>query len=187
MTSQEQIDKKEVRSGHDSSRASQVERVALLDDEGDLSPKFEVALIRIFARFSSSYKGKQPQGEATRTDGDEVPQRPGRDDVLTEAELDEFAKATNGEPLPQESKDEIREFLDTDDTGSLTFRGFCEMFHLQSDNEPEETWKDLVKLGFDHQLNYIGHNANASGSSDDGAGSDPTEKTAGSGSPKNEA
>lgn len=75
--------------------------------------------------------------------------------MLTEDDLDAFAMATNGEVLSSESKEEIKEYLDTDDNGNLTFRGFCEMFHLQSDNEAEETWRDLSKLGFDHQLKHV--------------------------------
>lgn len=73
---------------------------------------------------------------------------------MTEADLDAFSTVTNGSALPQESKDEIREFLDTDKDGNLTLRGFIEMYHLQSDNEPEETWKDLGKLGFGDDLEY---------------------------------
>ena len=84
-----------------------------------------------------------------------IPQ-PDSSDVLTEADLDAFSTVTNGEALPQDSKDEIREFLDTDKDGHLTLRGFIEMYHLQSDNEPEETWKDLGKLGFDDSLEYKG-------------------------------
>lgn len=75
---------------------------------------------------------------------------------MTEADLDAFSTVTNGSALPQESKDEIREFLDTDKDGNLTLRGFIEMYHLQSDNEPEETWKDLGKLGFDDNLENEG-------------------------------
>lgn len=70
--------------------------------------------------------------------------------------MDAFSTVTNGSALPRESKDEIKEFLDTDKDGNLTFSGFVEMYHLQSDNEPEETWKDLTKLGFDDQLVYKG-------------------------------
>lgn len=73
---------------------------------------------------------------------------------MTEADLDAFSTATNGAALPQESKDEIREFLDTDKDGNLTLRGFIEMYHLQSDNDPDETWKDLGKLGFSSSLEY---------------------------------
>lgn len=80
--------------------------------------------------------------------------RPKETDVLTEVDLDTFSTVTNGAALPQESKDEIREFLDTDKDGHLTLRGFIEMYHLQSDNDPEETWKDLGKLGFSNSLEY---------------------------------
>lgn len=74
--------------------------------------------------------------------------------MWTEAELDAFSTVTNGGALPQESKDEIREFLDTDEEGNLKFSGFCQMYHLQSDNDADETWKDLAQLGFDDSLQY---------------------------------
>ncbi|GAC95671.1 hypothetical protein PHSY_003247 [Pseudozyma hubeiensis SY62] len=128
----------------------------LLDDEGDLTPKFESALIRIFARFSTPYKKSNPEVQAFGSKSSTSIPRPDSSDVLTEADLDAFSTVTNGSALPQESKDEIREFLDTDKDGNLTLRGFIEMYHLQSDNEPEETWKDLSKLGFGDDLEYEG-------------------------------
>ena len=112
--------------------------------------------MRIFARFSTSYKKSHPEVEAAGRKASASLPRPDAADVLTEADLDAFSTVTNGAALPQESKDEIREFLDTDDKGNLTLRGFIEMYHLQSDNEPEETWKDLGKLGFDDALEYKG-------------------------------
>ncbi|EST09866.1 EF-hand domain pair [Kalmanozyma brasiliensis GHG001] len=130
------------------------EKAALLDEEGDLTPKFEAALIRIFARFSSSYKEAHPDVQASGSGSSASIPRPEATDVLTEADLDAFSTATNGAALPQESKDEIREFLDIDKDGNLTLRGFIEMYHLQSDNDPEETWKDLSKLGFSSSLEY---------------------------------
>lgn len=116
--------------------------------------QFEAALIRIFARFSSSYKKAHPNVQASGSKRSWSIPRPDGSDVLTEADLDGFSKETNGAALPQESKDEIKEFLDTNDEGNLTLRGFIEMYHLQSDNDAEETWKDLSKLGFDENLEY---------------------------------
>lgn len=167
-----------------------VEKAALLDDEGDLTAKvsllcsgrnpcassslqltstffstlrkFEAALIRIFARFSKSYRKRHPDVQAAGSSPSASLQRPDAADVLTEADLDSFSTVTNGAALPEESKNEIKEFLDTDEDDNLTFRGFVEMYHLQSDNEPEETWKDLGKLGFDHQLEYIGDSKESS-------------------------
>ncbi|TKY90476.1 hypothetical protein EX895_000474 [Sporisorium graminicola] len=141
------------------SSASKAQKAALLDDEGDLTPKFEAALIRVFARFSASYKKRHPDVHASESKSSASLPRPDAADVLTEADLDAFSTVTNGATLPQESKNEIREFLDTDEEGNLTLRGFIEMYHLQSDNEPEETWKDLGKLGFDDSLGYNGEQA----------------------------
>ncbi|KAJ1031849.1 hypothetical protein NDA13_002235 [Ustilago tritici] len=138
-----------------------VEKAALLDDEGDLTEKLESALIRIFARYSSSYKKAHPDVDAFGSNASSSLPRPAATDVLTEADLDRFSSVANGAALPQESKDEIKEFLDTDEEGNLSFRGFVEMYHLQSDNDPEETWKDLDKLGFDDQLEYKGGDGEA--------------------------
>ncbi|KAI3487548.1 hypothetical protein L1887_48439 [Cichorium endivia] len=129
-------------------------RAALLDDEGDLSLEFEAALVRIFARFSSSYQKRFPDARASGSNASATLARPDAADVWTEAELDACSTVTNGGALPQESKDEIREFLDTDEEGNLTFSGFCQMYHLQSDNDADETWKDLAQLGFDDSLQY---------------------------------
>ncbi|CBQ67645.1 conserved hypothetical protein [Sporisorium reilianum SRZ2] len=143
---------------------SKSEQAPLLDEEGDLTPKFEAALIRVFARFSASYQKRHPDVHASGSKPTASLPRPDAKDVLTEADLDAFSTVTNGAALPQESKDEIREFLDTDEEGNLTLRGFIEMYHLQSDNEPEETWKDLGKLGFDDGLEYKGEAKEEQGS-----------------------
>ena len=40
--------------------------------------------------------------------------------VLTPAGLDEWAKDTNGTPFTEEAKEELKEFLDVNDSGDLT-------------------------------------------------------------------
>ena len=81
--------------------------------------------------------------------------------------LDEWAKDTNGAPFSQETKDELIEFLDVTDDGCLTcvrllavgfsaglilcvggdrFKGFLQIYQLQTENDEEETWRDLVSL-----------------------------------------
>lgn len=112
--------------------------------------------MRIFGRFSTSYRKRHPDVHASGSKPSTTLPRPDAADVFTEADLDAFSTVTNGANLPQESKDEIREFLDTDKDGNLTLRGFIEMYHLQSDNDGEETWKDLGKLGFGDDLEYKG-------------------------------
>ncbi len=62
-------------------------------------------------------------------------------------ELNEFASACNGKPFSREEKDEIKEYFDCL-AGNLTFKGFCEMYHLQSISEPEITVKDFIKMGY---------------------------------------
>lgn len=83
---------------------------------------------------------------------------------MSDVALDRFAYDTNGSPFPQETKVELREFMDCDDEGRLTvsgtgfrlfgtlrltsctsslaqFSGFLQMYHLQADNDLDETWK----------------------------------------------
>ena len=86
---------------------------------------------------------------------------------MTDVALDRFAYDTNGAPFDQASKEELKQFLDCDENGSLTvsrsacdgairpayaharprcglarqWSGFIQMYHLQADNDVEETWK----------------------------------------------
>jgi len=84
---------------------------------------------------------------------------------LTEEALEKWALETNGEPISQETKEEIMVFFDLNDDGNLTyvffhsitgervfmdpiclsFKGFLQLYQLQTENDEEETWKDLVR------------------------------------------
>ncbi|KAE8214199.1 hypothetical protein CF327_g2377 [Tilletia walkeri] len=75
--------------------------------------------------------------------------------VLSDAALDRFAFETNGAPFGAESKAEILEFLDVDEQGRLTFDGFLSMYSLQTENEEDETWRDLATHGFDANLELV--------------------------------
>lgn len=56
------------------------------------------------------------------------------------------ATDTNGAPFAQETKDELIEFMDVTEQGGLTFKGFLQIYQLQTENDEEETWRDLVSL-----------------------------------------
>jgi hypothetical protein len=45
--------------------------------------------------------------------------------------------------------------LDLNSKGYLTLKGFLQMYNLQTSSEPEETWKDLQKHGYDTQLKLV--------------------------------
>ena len=85
---------------------------------------------------------------------------------LTKEGLDAWARDTNGAPFSQETKDELVEFLDVTDDGGLTYvafshftrtctdgdhcaifslKGFMQIYQLQTENDEEETWRDLVR------------------------------------------
>ncbi|KAF8321681.1 hypothetical protein DL93DRAFT_2072499 [Clavulina sp. PMI_390] len=127
----------------------------LLDDEGAITTKFERALGHIFAKYASP---KPTQLSATNSSS--TPSPP--DDLLTPPEgsvldsqgLDRFAEATNGQIFSEEAKEEIQ-YLDSTPEGFLTFKGFLELYQLQTENDEEETWKDLSTHGFDRNLNLV--------------------------------
>ncbi|KAG0302225.1 hypothetical protein BGZ98_007683, partial [Dissophora globulifera] len=55
----------------------------------------------------------------------------------------------------EDTRAEITEFLDLDESGQLTLKGFLQMYNLQTSSEPEETWKDLQKHGYDTKLKLV--------------------------------
>lgn len=77
--------------------------------------------------------------------------------------LDAWATDTNGTPFSEDTKEELMEFMDVTDTGCLTwvtvvsriyrclltidhrFKGFLQVYQLQTENDEEETWRDLVR------------------------------------------
>ncbi|KAL9939727.1 hypothetical protein V8E36_001544 [Tilletia maclaganii] len=83
--------------------------------------------------------------------------------VLSDAALDRFAFETNGAPFGAESKAEILEFLDVDELGRLTFEGFLSMYSLQTENDEDETWRDLATHGFDANLELVSTRREESG------------------------
>ncbi|EGG22411.1 hypothetical protein DFA_04532 [Cavenderia fasciculata] len=100
----------------------------LLDKEDDyFLESVEKALKEIFARYDK--------------DGD---------GALSIEELNAFAIGCNGQAFDQDSIESIQESFDVtdDDKQYLTLKGFMEMYLLQSSAEPEETWKDIKKHGY---------------------------------------
>jgi hypothetical protein len=69
--------------------------------------------------------------------------------------LDAWARDTNGAPFSQETKEELVEFLDVTADGGLTFKGFVQIYQLQTENDEEETWRDLSNHGFDRSLKLV--------------------------------
>ncbi|KAF9951393.1 hypothetical protein BGZ72_007100 [Mortierella alpina] len=104
----------------------------LIDEEGALTQECEDALVAIFNCYDVD-----------------------KDGALSNAELDAFARDTNGDVFDEDMRAEIDEFLDLDDKGQLTLKGFLQMYNLQTSSEPEETWKDLQKHGYDTKLKLV--------------------------------
>ncbi|KAI9226388.1 MAG: hypothetical protein DHS80DRAFT_18774 [Piptocephalis tieghemiana] len=117
--------------------------IPLLADDGDLTPRFEAALRAIFKQH----------------DRDE-------DGALCPAELDAFATQTNGKPFDEETLAELRENFDLNDQGWLTLKGFLQLYFLQTEGEPEETWKDLRAHGYGEDLEPVTSSPSSSPSED---------------------
>jgi hypothetical protein len=105
----------------------------LFAEDGELSAAFAAALREVFDRFAAGAP------------------------ALDDAALNAFAAACNdGAAFAAEELEELKEALDCDEAGRLTWRGFTELYHTQSSARPEDTWRDMQRLGYDAQLRRQG-------------------------------
>ncbi|KAG9318809.1 hypothetical protein JVU11DRAFT_911 [Chiua virens] len=122
----------------------------LLDDDGAISQKLEACLKHIFTKYCTA----APLAVSHKAHGLSLLVPP-EGAYLTQEGLDAWARDTNGAPFSQETKDELVEFLDVTDDGGLTLKGFMQIYQLQTDNDEEETWRDLSNHGFDRTLTLV--------------------------------
>lgn len=128
--------------------------VQLLDDEGQISDQFERCLQHIFAKYCEPRPLDESMGSPTRSTAAQL-LTPPEGAYLSDAGLDTWATDTNGAPFAQETKDELIEFMDVTEQGGLTFKGFLQIYQLQTENDEEETWRDLSSHGFDRNLRLV--------------------------------
>ncbi|KAF8742364.1 hypothetical protein AX14_004920 [Amanita brunnescens Koide BX004] len=119
--------------------------VHLLTEDGEISDQLGACLGHIFAKYCT------PAVEAR--DGKLL--TPPLNAHLSREGLDEWAQDTNGVPFSKETKEELIEFLDVTDDGGLTLKGFLQIYQLQTENDEEETWRDLSTHGFDRTLRLV--------------------------------
>ncbi|KAB5593061.1 EF-hand 1, calcium-binding site protein [Ceratobasidium theobromae] len=122
--------------------------VQLLEDDGAVSPKAGV-VDRIFEKYCTPRPPPRTWTTHTRL-GTAVESA-----WMDEAGLDAWARDTNGAEFPPETKEEMRDTLDVTEAGHLTFNGFIQIYQLQTENDEEETWRDLSAHGFDRNLNLV--------------------------------
>ncbi|KAI6150390.1 hypothetical protein BKA82DRAFT_34436 [Pisolithus tinctorius] len=120
----------------------------LLDDDGTISEKLEACLKHIFTKYCV------PAPPPSDRNGPSL-LTPPEGSYLTPEGLDAWARDTNGAPFSQDTKDELIEFLDVTDDGGLTLKGFMQIYQLQTENDEEETWRDLSCHGFDRSLTLV--------------------------------
>ncbi|KAJ3786153.1 hypothetical protein GGU10DRAFT_375139 [Lentinula aff. detonsa] len=106
--------------------------ISLLDDDGGISESFEKCLKQIFAKYCTP--------KLTLPLAGDLPSNA----CLDSTGLHAWALDTNGEPFSEDTKEEILQFMDVTDEGDLTFKGFLQVYQLQTENDEEETWRDLV-------------------------------------------
>ncbi|PFH50659.1 hypothetical protein AMATHDRAFT_3736 [Amanita thiersii Skay4041] len=125
--------------------------VPLLDEDGAISFQLEACLKHIFAKYCVPPAQKPESHDGKR----HVLLNPPLGAYLDPEGLDAWARDTNGAPFSQETKKELVEFLDVTDDGGLTFKGFLQIYQLQTENDEEETWRDLSNHGFDRTLKLV--------------------------------
>jgi len=119
----------------------------LLDEEDAITDQLEACLKHIFAKYCMPAVPKASDATTLLV--------PPPDAYLAEGGLQKWAVDTNGQPFSDETKEEMAEFFDITDDGCLTFKGFMQLYQLQTESDEEETWKDLAKHGFDRSLKLI--------------------------------
>ncbi|CDO72837.1 hypothetical protein BN946_scf185002.g22 [Trametes cinnabarina] len=103
--------------------------VQLLDDDGAISVQ------HIFAKYCTPKAAPAVHSGLLE---------PPEGAYLTSEGLDSWARDTNGAPFDEATKEEILEFMDVTEDGGLTFKGFMQVYQLQTENDEEETWRDLA-------------------------------------------
>ncbi|KZP24793.1 hypothetical protein FIBSPDRAFT_950833 [Athelia psychrophila] len=124
--------------------------VQLLEVDASISDQLEGCLKHIFAKYCTPRSAA-----ATQAPGEISLLTPPEGAYLTPEGLDAWARDTNGAPFSKETKEELVEFLDVTDDGGLTLKGFIQIYQLQTENDEEETWKDLSTHGFDRSLKLV--------------------------------
>ncbi|KAI0065443.1 hypothetical protein BV25DRAFT_1913496 [Artomyces pyxidatus] len=127
----------------------------LLDEEGEIAEQLEACLKHIFAKYCTPALSEEDSKKSKTSPG-----QPPENAFLDSDGLDSWARDTNGAPLSDTEKEDLL-LLDVTDDGGLTFQGFLQIYQLQTENDEEETWRDLARHGFDRSLRLVGtHVAN---------------------------
>ena len=113
-------------------KPKQAAKAGLVEKNGALSPRFRAVLAEIFKRFDA--------------DGD---------GALGMPELEAFAKASGTGTVTAEDQRQLGKLFDADANGNLTLKGFCDMYLMQTNHNAEDTWRDLVRLGYSKELEVL--------------------------------
>lgn len=109
------------------------ETIPLLVENGVMTEQFYQTLVIIFSHFDKESK----------------------DGAWNAKELDAFFLQVNGSPPDSATKQFIKKKFQVNKKGWLTIEGFMQLYLSQTAGGPEETWKDMQRLGFDQYLKPI--------------------------------
>lgn len=105
----------------------------LISDDGEFHPAAEAAFLEIFTRFDVD-----------------------RDGAWSDSEVQSFAMCTNYREFDVEEMIELKQNFICNEHGALTQQGFLDLFFMQSTSECAETFKDLMRLGYNDELKLEG-------------------------------
>ena len=104
-------------------------KVGLVEKNGALTERFRLILGEIFKTFDKDQDGG-----------------------LNRSELEAFAKASGTGQIDADEMKQLGQYFDTDKHGSLTKKGFEQMYLMQTNHQASDTWRDLEKLGYTKEL-----------------------------------
>jgi hypothetical protein len=104
-------------------------KAGLVEKNGELCPKFKVVLREVFQRFDVD-----------------------RDEALSLKELEAFAAVTSSGDINRDELRQLGNYFDVNAKGDLTLKGFEQMYLMQTNHQPADTWRDLKLLGYPESL-----------------------------------
>ena len=107
--------------------------IGLVEKNGSATPAFKAVLGEIFRKYDKD-----------------------KDGSLSSSELATFAEESGtGSSISQEERKQLGLFFEVDSSGNLTQKGFEQMYLMNTNHQPEDTWKDLEKLGYSKTLDLL--------------------------------
>ena len=129
----------------------------LVEKNGACTDQFRAVLREIFRRFDCDRDGALSMGEL-----EEFARASGTGSQIQRDEHKQVSPPSrppdpsptlpcpaHRPPRAHPSRRQLSALFDTDARGNLTLKGFEQMYLMQTNHQPDDTWRDLEKLGYD--------------------------------------